>query len=207
MKQTDTYKKVLDYLYIFQKTRGYSPSIKEIKEAVGLKSLRGVSLQLDKLQKLNLIERTKGTRRAIKILYRPIKKGFEETVKIPLVGKVRAGSPILAQENIEEYKEIPRHLLHGRQKAFLLRVEGDSMNKAGFLSGDLAIVLQQNYADNGDIVVAFIPEDQTATLKRFKKMSDYILLLPESDNPSNKAIIEKSVSIQGKVLDKLPENL
>lgn len=195
------------FIYNYQKLKGYSPSLKEIQESIHLKSLRGASLQLDKLEKLNYIQRKKGSRRAIEVLIEPEQKNSLDLVDVPLVGEIRAGTPLLAQENIEEYKKIPKYLLHGRSNTFLLKVKGDSMNKAGIKSGDIVIIGQQNSADNGDIVVAFLPEEETATLKRFKRMQEYILLLPESYNPEYKPIIETNILIQGKVIEKLPENL
>ncbi|MBI2195468.1 MAG: repressor LexA [Candidatus Levybacteria bacterium] len=199
--------KVWRYIYNYQQLRGYSPSLDEIRQSIHLKSLRGTSLQLDKLEKLGYIQRKKGYRRAIEVLIKPEIEKSQDMVTIPLVGEIKAGTPALAQENIEEYKKIPNYLLHGRSKVYLLKVKGDSMTKAGYNSGDIVIVAQQQTADNGDIVVAFIPDEESATLKRFKKMQDYILLLPESYNPIYKPIIERDVVIQGKVIEKLPENL
>lgn len=195
------------YIYNYQKLKGYSPSLEEIKQAIHLKSLRGTTLQLDKLERLGYIQRKKGSRRAIEILIEPEQRQSQDLVEIPLVGEIKAGTPLLAEENIEEYKKIPKYLLHGRAGAFLLKVKGDSMTKAGIKSGDIVIIGQQNSAENGDIVIAFLPEEETATLKRFKKMQEYIILLPESYSPEYKPIIERDVLIQGKVIEKLPENL
>lgn len=200
-------KNILSFVINYQERNGYSPSLPEIMHAVKLKSFRGVSIHLDKLQKLGYIQRDKNTRRAIKVLLKPQEAQISKKIKIPLVGEIKAGIPSLAQENIEEYKEVPIKLLHGRTDAFLLRVRGDSMVKAGFKPGDIVIVIPQYAAMNGDIVVAFNPEEETATLKRFKKMEDYIVLLPESDNPIYKPIIGRQFAIQGKVIDKLPTNL
>jgi len=200
-------KNTWEYIYNYQTHKGYSPSLDEIRQAVQLKSLRGTSLQLDKLEKLGYIQRKKNSRRAIEILIEPEKQKSQDLIEIPLVGEIKAGTPLLAQENIEEYKKIPKYLLHGRSNAFLLRVKGDSMTKAGIKPGDIVIIGQQNSAENGDIVAAFFPGEETATLKRFKKMQEYILLLPESYNPENKPIIETDVLIQGKLIEKLPEDL
>lgn len=196
--------KAWKFIFRYQNLKGYSPSLPEIQEELQLKSLRGTSLQLDKLEKLGYIERKKGARRAIKLLIVPEEK-TEELVDVPLVGEIRAGIPVLAQENIEGYKKIPKTLLHGRSGVFLLKVKGDSMNKRGIKNGDLVIIGQQNYADNGDVVVAFIPDEETATLKRFRKMQGYVMLLPESYNQKYKPIIERDLLIEGKVLDKLPQ--
>jgi repressor LexA len=195
------------FIYNYQKLKGYSPTLKEIKESINLKSLRGASLQLDKLEKLGYIQRKKNSRRAIEVLIEPVQKKTQDLVDIPLVGEIRAGAPLLAQENIEEYKKIPKYLLHGRNNTFLLRVKGDSMTKAGINSGDIVIIGQQNAAENGDIVAAFLPDEETATLKRFKKMQEYIVLLPESYNSEYKPIIGTNIMIQGKVIEKLPKDL
>lgn len=199
---SDRTKQVLEYIIDHQKQNGYSPSIPEIMSAVGLKSFRGVTIQLDKLQALGYIQRDKKTRRAIKILNSPENLNSRESIKIPLVGEIKAGYNALAQENIEGYYSIPLTLLHGRRDAFLLRVQGQSMLKAGFKPGDLVIVVPQANPLNGDIVVAFDPDDDTATLKRFKKMDDYVLLLPESDSPKYQPKVGREFVIQGKVINK-----
>lgn len=200
---SDNAKKVFIFVSKFQLKNGYSPSIPEIMEATQIKSIRGVSIQLDKLQKLGYIHRDKQARRAIKILVPPLPD--EDRISLPLVGEVKAGIPTLAQENIEEYREVAKSDLHGRSDAFLLRVNGDSMSKTGLNTGDIVIVIPQPVPNNGDIVVAFNPNEETATLKRFKKMDDYIVLLPESHNPEYKPIIAREVMIQGKVIGKLSE--
>lgn len=195
-------KRVFLFVSRFQTENGYSPSIPEIMKATQLKSFRGVSIQLEKLQNLGYIHRNKQARRAIKILLPPLPN--EATIKLPIVGEIRAGQPTLAEENIEGYREVSKSSLHGRSDAFLLRVRGDSMSKANLNTGDIVIVVPQPVPDNGDIVVAFNPNEETATLKRFKKMNEYAILLPESHNPDYKPIIAKEIMIQGKVLGKLP---
>jgi len=197
-------KKVLFFISEFQSENGYSPSIPEIMGGTGIKSNRGVSLQLEKLQSLGYIHRDKQARRAIKVLANPITQGTEKT-KIPLIGEIRAGEPNFAEEHIEDYYEVSATEVHGRNDAFLLKVRGDSMTKAGFNEGDLVIVVPEEVPQNGDIVVAFMPDDDVATLKRYKKMDSYIVLLPESYDPEYKPIIEKNVKIQGKVLGKFTE--
>lgn len=200
-------KEAWEFIYNYQNLKGYSPTLKEIKESINLKSLRGASIQLEKLEKLGYIQRKKNSRRAIEILIEPQKQKSQDLVDVPLVGEIRAGVPLLAQENIEEYKKVPKYLLHGRSNSFLLRVKGDSMTKAGINTGDIVIIGQQNAAENGDIVAAFLPDEETATLKRFKKMQEYVVLLPESYNSEYKPIIEANVLIQGKVIEKLPKDL
>ncbi len=154
---------VWKYIYHYQKLKGYSPSLDEIRQSVNLRSLRGTSLQLDQLEELGFIQRKKGSRRAIEVLIEPEQKKSQELIDVPLVGQIKAGIPALGEENIEEYKKVPKFLLHGRKNVFLLKVKGDSMTKAGIQSGDIVIVGQQNSANNGDIVVAFLPDEETAT--------------------------------------------
>lgn len=195
-------KKVLNFVSKFQSENGYSPSIPEIIAGTGIKSNRGVSIQLEKLQSLGYIKRDKQARRAIKILSNPF-TNVTETIKIPLVGTIHAGSPSLAEQNIERYVDVSITDVHGRSDAFLLEVKGDSMTRAGYNHGDLAIVVPESMPNNGDIVVAFFENEETATLKRFKKMDNYVVLMPESYNSEHKPIITQEVSIQGKVLGKL----
>ena len=201
---TENSQKVLAFVSKFQSENGFSPSIPEIMGGTGIKSNRGVSIQLDKLQNLGFIYRDKNSRRAIKILSNPLTL-VTETVRIPLVGEIRAGQPNYAQEQIEEYRDVPITEVHGRTDAFLLRVIGDSMNMAGFNENDLAIVVPDPMPNNGDVVVAFFPNEETATLKRFKRIDNYVVLMPESYNPKYEPIITQEVSIQGKVLGKLTD--
>lgn len=204
---TDKALQVLNFIESFQDQNGYSPSIPEIRIGAKINSIRGVTLQLEKLQRFGYIQREKNSRRAIRILNKAEQIDSTEIVKIPLVGEIKAGSNALAEENIEGYYDVPLNLLHGRRDAFLLRVRGESMLKAGFNPGDVVIVAPQPNPLNGDIVVAFDPSEETATLKRFKKMDNYILLLPESDKPEYQPIIGRQFVIQGKVIDKfIPTN-
>lgn len=122
----------------------------------------------------------------------------EEKVKLPLVGEIKAGMPALAQENIEEYLEVPISKADGRRDAFLLRVKGDSMIGKGISPGNIAIIVPTNVADDGDVVVAFEPGDETATLKTFKKLENFIALLPA--NPKYKPILSRDVVIQGRLI-------
>lgn len=205
---TDKARIVLDFISSFQTQNGYSPSIPEIKEGSKINSIRGITLQLDKLQNLGYIQREKNSRRAIKILNKPEQIDSTETVKIPLVGEIKAGYNALAEENIEKYYDISLNLLHGRRDAFLLKVRGKSMLKAGFNPGDIVIVVPQPNPLNGDIVVALDPDGDTATLKRFKRLEDYILLLPESDDPQYQPKVGREFVIQGKVINKfIPSRL
>lgn len=199
-------RKVLETIIQFQDENGYSPSIQNLKDVLGNKSTRGIVLQLDKLQELGYIQRERNSRRAIKILIKPGKIEKNKMIKVPIVGEIRAGYNALVEQNIESYKKIPLLLANGRRDAFILRVKGTSMLKAGINPGDLAIIAPQNNANNGDIVVAFDPDDETATLKRFKRLQNYVMLLPESDDPSYQPKIGKQFLIQGKFIDILRED-
>lgn len=199
---TDKAFQVLNYIIIYQEQNGYSPSIPEIAAGAKINSMRGATLQLDKLQKFGYILRKKNERRAIKIINKPAQINSTESIKIPLIGEIKAGYNALAEQNIEAYFDVPLNLLHGRKDAFLLKVKGNSMLKAGFNPGDIVIVAPQPTPLNGDIVVAFDSDDETATLKRFKKMENYVLLLPESDDPAYEPKIGREFVIQGKVIDK-----
>lgn len=194
-------KKILVTIAQFQDENGYSPSIQELKNILKNKSTRGIVLQLEKLQKLGYIKRDKNSRRAIKILIKPAKIEKTKMIRVPIVGEIRAGYNALAEQNIEGYEEISLLLANGRRDAFILRVKGTSMLNAGINPGDLAIITPQNNANNGDIVVAFDPDEETATLKRFKRLQDYVMLLPESDDPSYEPKIGKQFVIQGKFID------
>lgn len=196
-------KKVLETIIQFQDENGYSPSIQNLKDILGNKSTRGIVLQLDKLQKIGYIQREKNSRRAIKILIKPTKINKEVAINAPIIGEIRAGYNALAKQNIEGYKNVPLTLARGRRDIFILRVKGTSMLKAGINPGDLAIIAPQNSANNGDIVVAFDPDDGTATLKRFKRLQDYVMLLPETDDPVYEPKIGKQFVIQGKFIDLL----
>lgn len=203
---TSKTEKVLQTIIQFQNINGYSPSITELKVIIGNKSTRGIVLQLDKLQKLGYIQREKNSRRAIKILRKPMKINKETMINVPVIGEIRAGYGALAEQTIEGYKKIPLLLAKGRRDVFILRVKGTSMLRVGINPGDLAIIAPQNSANNGDIVVAFDPNDETTTLKRFKRLQDYVMLLPETDDPAYEPKIGKQFVIQGKFIDLLRKN-
>jgi len=176
--------------------KGYPPSVREIGKAVGLKSTSTVHGHLSRLEKKGYIRRDPTKPRAIEVLNNDI-KDLSDVIKLPVIGKVTAGTPILAVENIDEYYSIPRDLVVGYEgESFILKVRGESMINAGILDGDYIIVRKQSYADNGDIIVALIEDE--ATVKRFFKESDYIRLQPE--NPSMDPIIVDNVVVLGKVV-------
>ncbi|QUG41355.1 transcriptional repressor LexA [Psychrobacillus sp. INOP01] len=178
--------------------KGYPPSVREIGEAVGLASSSTVHGHLARLESKGLIRRDPTKPRAIEIL-----DGLgsiaekQNVVHVPLVGKVTAGMPITAIENIEEFFPLPETFGTADDNLFMLEIMGNSMIEAGILNGDYVVVKQQQSANNGDIVVAMTEEDE-ATVKRFFKEKSYFRLQPE--NSSMEPIIVNSVSILGKVV-------
>ncbi len=189
---------ILDFIKNEVKDKGYPPSVREIGEAVGLASSSTVHGHLERLEKKGLIRRDPTKPRAIEIL------GDEDSsanfaisvARVPLIGKVTAGVPITATENIEDYFPLPSHYV-GDYNVFMLSVVGDSMIEAGIHNGDYVIVRQQQTANNGDIVVA-MTEDDEATVKRFFKEKDHIRLQPE--NSSLQPILLQQVTILGRVI-------
>ncbi|MGI6726123.1 MAG: transcriptional repressor LexA [Christensenellales bacterium] len=177
------------------KENGFPPSVREICEAVGLKSTSTVHGHLKRLEKQGLLKRDSMKPRAIAIT-RKIQDENKNLVRaVPLLGPVAAGSPILAEESIREYLSIPEFMLKDGPH-FALLVRGDSMIQAGILDGDYLLVKQQNQAHNGDIVVAMIAGD--ATVKRFFKEKNGFRLQPEND--AMQPIFTKEVDILGKVV-------
>ncbi|MCD8502830.1 MAG: transcriptional repressor LexA [Bacillaceae bacterium] len=192
---------ILDYIKTEVRKKGYPPSVREIGEAVGLASSSTVHGHLSRLEKKGLIRRDPTKPRAIEILEELNEYGANpalqtETTYAPIIGKVTAGEPITALENIEDYLPLPNKLV-GADQSFVLEIQGDSMIEAGIFDKDLVIVRQQQTANNGDIVVA-MTEDDEATVKRFYKEKNYIRLQPE--NSSMEPIILTNCSILGKVI-------
>jgi repressor LexA len=173
--------------------KGYPPSVREIGDAVGLASSSTVHAHLETLEREGFIRRDPTKPRAIELLDSAVPN--RKVVHVPVVGRVTAGQPILAVENIEDYFPISRELL-AEDEAFMLRVTGDSMIGAGILDGDFVFVRQQSHASNGEIVVALI--DDEATVKRFFRENDHFRLQPE--NPVYEPIRVADVSILGKVI-------
>lgn len=188
-------KKILDFLKQEIRTKGYPPSVREICDAVGLKSTSTVHGYLERLEKKGLIRRDPTKPRAIEILDDMTYLSKKELVNVPIVGRVTAGQPILAVENIEDTFPIPTEYLHNSD-VFMLSVRGESMIEAGILDGDYVLVQKQSTANNGDKVVALIEDE--ATVKTFYKERDHIRLQPE--NPLMDPIIVRDVIILGKVI-------
>lgn len=179
--------------------RGYPPSVREIGEALGLRSSSTVHAHISRLVEKGYLRRDPTKPRALEIVHPDFLPGVSaanrELVELPVVGQVTAGAPILAVENIEDVISFPRSLVGGEQ-CFLLRVKGDSMIEAGILDGDYVIVRKQDTASNGDIVVALI--DDEATVKRFFRENNRIRLQPE--NRHLEPIYTRDVTIVGKVI-------
>ncbi len=186
---------ILEYIKETILKKGYPPSVREICEAVQLKSTSSVHSHLETLEENGYIRRDPTKPRTIEILDDSFNLTRREMVNVPMLGSVAAGQPILAQENIENYFPIPAELLPNQQ-TFMLRVKGDSMINAGIFNGDQIIVAQQETAENGDIVVALL--DDSATVKRFFREEGHIRLQPEND--AMEPILAESVQVLGKVI-------
>ena len=176
------------------RSKGYHPSVREIGEAVGLRSSSTVHAHLEKLEKKGYIRRDPTKPRAIEVLEESIQDAY--MISLPILGRVTAGQPILAQQNIEDFIDVPAQFVKPGASQFVLRVKGDSMINAGILDGDLVLVRQQNQAENGEIVVALLEDE--ATVKRFFREDDTIRLQPE--NPAYAPIESPDVVVLGKVM-------
>lgn len=187
-------REILDCIKTSIHEQGYPPSVREIGNAVGLRSSSTVHGYLSTLEEKGYIRRNPSTPRAIEITdgSNAVEK---EMVNVPLVGRITAGTPILAQEVVEDVFPLPLDLIQS-EDTFMLNVTGDSMINAGILDGDKLIVRQQSYANNGDIVVALLEEE--ATVKTFYKEAQHIRLQPENDYME--PIISDNVVILGKVI-------
>lgn len=197
----DTQTKILSYIQEVIETRGYPPSVREIGEAVGLRSTSTVHGHLTRLEKKGLLHRDAMKPRAIGLSHPPAYAGPMEDIRIcsvPVVGRVAAGQPILAEEQIDEQMILPADLI-GEGEHFILRVRGDSMIQAGIFHDDYIVVRKQPDAHNGEIVVALVEDD--ATVKRFYKENGHFRLQPEND--AMEPIIVPSVQILGKVVSLL----
>ncbi|MBR2076315.1 MAG: transcriptional repressor LexA [Exiguobacterium sp.] len=197
-KMSARQQQILDFIKDEVRAKGYPPSVREIREAVGLASSSTVHGHLDRLEKRGLIRRDKTKPRAIEILTEdmPTVEEQESVMYVPVIGKVTAGTPITAIENVEEHFPLPAHIV-GSDNVYMLTVSGDSMINAGILDGDRVLVRQQSTADNGEIVVAMTEEGE-ATVKRIYKEASKVRLQPENDELE--AMYFDNVSILGKVI-------
>ncbi len=194
-KITDKQREILEYIKAEILNRGYPPAVREICEAVKLKSTSSVHAHLETLEKNGYIRRDPTKPRAIEIVDENFNLTRREMVNVPIVGKVAAGEPILAVENIENYFPIPAEFMPN-EPTFILQVQGESMINAGILNGDYVLVQQQSTANDGDMVVALV--DDSATVKTFYKENGYYRLQPENDFMD--PIIVSEVMIMGKVI-------
>ncbi len=186
---------ILDFIKSEILNRGYPPAVREICEAVHLKSTSSVHSHLETLEKNGYIRRDPTKPRAIEVVDDQFNLTRRETVNVPLVGTVAAGQPILAQQNIETYFPVPAEYMPKAQ-SFMLRVKGDSMINIGINSGDLVLVEQDKNARNGDVVVALIGD--SATVKTFYRENSHIRLQPENDT-MDPIILDKNFEVLGKV--------
>jgi repressor LexA len=182
---TERQRQILDFLASYLDAHGYPPTVREIGEAVGLASPSTVHAHLANLERAGLIKRDPTKPRALELADRSRSQPAEDVHRLPLVGEIAAGGPLLADENIEEHLAVPDTLARGDGEEFLLRVKGDSMVNAGILDGDIVVVHRQADARNGEIVVALAGQDEganEATVKRFYREGGRVRLQPENDS-------------------------
>lgn len=194
MELRDKQREIYDFLKVYTENKGYPPSVREICEAVNLRSTSTVHGHLKRLEKKGLIKRDPTKPRALEIIEMSTSK--KEMLNIPIIGKVTAGEPILATENIEDTFPLPIDYISHNEELFMLKVSGNSMINVGINDGDYAIIEKAQTAKNGDIVVALIENE--ATIKTFYKEKDHIRLQPENDSLS--PIIVENCIILGKLV-------
>lgn len=190
---------ILNFIKHYQAQKNYPPSVREIGEAVGLSSTSTTHGHLSRMEKKGYIRRDPTKPRTIEIVdgtdINP--KMRNDVAYAPHIGKVTAGLPITALENIDEYIPIPSYLMNAGTNTFALTIEGNSMIEAGIHDGDVVIVKQQNIANNGDIIVA-LTDDGEATVKRFFKEKDHIRLQPENSNMD--PLLYDNITVLGKLV-------
>jgi repressor LexA len=195
---TKRQQEIFDFIKKYSARYGYPPTVRDIGKAVGLASSSTVHAHLANLEKVGLLRRDPSKPRAIELLDRAVdaaKSVVTGNTGLPLVGQVAAGEPILAEQNIEDYVQVPG-IAGGDQGQFVLAVRGDSMIDAGILDGDFVVVRNQDTAEDGEIVVALVGEE--ATVKRFFREADHVRLQPE--NPTMEPIRTRDVNIVGRVV-------
>lgn len=194
-KMSPKQQEILDYIKSQILERGFPPTVRDICEAVHLRSTSSVHSHLETLEKKGYIKRDPTKPRAIEIMDDSFNFLRREMVNVPIVGKVAAGEPLLAQQNIEDYFPIPVEYMSNKQ-TFMLKVKGESMINAGIFDGDMVLVEQRQTADNGEIIVALIEDG--ATVKTFYKEEGVVRLQPENDTMD--PIIVEDVQVLGKVI-------
>lgn len=195
---TKRQQEIVDYIKKYSAKYGYPPTVRDIGKAIGLTSSSTVHAHLSNLEKVGLLRRDPTKPRAIELLVDKAKRAAPiiGSGGLPLVGRVAAGEPVLAEENIEEYVDIPE-LAGGDEGEFILTITGDSMINAGIHDGDHVVVRTQDTASDGEIVVALVG-DSEATVKRFFREADHVRLQPENDDLE--PITSKEVTVLGKVV-------
>jgi repressor LexA len=186
---------IYDFIGSYLAKHGYPPTVREIGKAVGLHSSSTVHAHLAKLESLGVLKRDPTKPRAIEVLMQKAKRAVKP-IGLPVLGSVAAGAPTLAEENVEEYLEVP-NVIGGEDGDFILKVRGESMIDAGILEDDFVVVRRSETARDGEIVVALVGEDE-ATVKRYFREKDHIRLQPE--NQTMEPIVATDVSIVGKVV-------
>jgi repressor LexA len=197
MDLTKRQQEIFDFIKRYSAKYGYPPTVRDIGKAVGLASSSTVHAHLANLEKAGLLRRDPSKPRALELLDKAADavKSVVSTSGLPLVGAVAAGQPILAEENIEDYVQVPE-VAGGDEGEFVLRVRGDSMKNAGILPGDFVVVRRQETATDGEIVVALVGEE--ATVKRFFREPDHVRLQPE--NETMEPIRSREVRLLGRVV-------
>ena len=196
LKMTNRQQEIFQFIKRYASKYGYPPTVREIGKAVGLASSSTVHAHLANLEKYGVLRRDPTKPRAIELLFDKAKKAVSsDEGALPLVGRVAAGSPVLAEENIEDYVQVPA-VAGGDEGEYVLQVSGESMRDAGILAGDYVVVRPQYSAGDGDIVVALLGDE--ATVKRFFRESDHVRLQPE--NPAMEPIRSRDVQVLGRVV-------
>jgi repressor LexA len=194
LKLTKRQQEIFDFIKRYSARHGYPPTVRDIGRAIGLTSSSTVHAHLANLEKIGLLRRDPTKPRAIELLVDKARRAVAPS-GLPVVGQVAAGQPILAEENVEDYVDLPP-IAGGDAGEYILRVSGDSMKDAGILGGDYVVVRPQETASDGDIVVALVGEE--ATVKRYFREADHVRLQPEND--SMEPIRTREVRVLGTVV-------
>ncbi len=195
LKLTKRQAEIFDFIKRYSAKHGYPPTVRDIGGAIGLTSSSTVHAHLANLEKVGILRRDPTKPRAIELLVDRARHAVAPEARIPVVGRVAAGQPVLADQNVEDYVQVP-DIAGGEEGEFVLRVAGESMRDAGILEGDHVIVRRQETARDGEIVVALIGEE--ATVKRFFREEDHVRLQPE--NSEMEPILTRDVKILGRVV-------
>jgi len=190
-------RQILDFINQYVERFNYSPTLGEIKEALGVSSLSTICEHLDALERKKVIRRFKGAVRGIEVLGEKIGGGLDKGIEVPVFGFIAAGEPIEPHTDPNATAMVPQQMLSGKKRSFVLQVKGDSMIEEGILNNDYIVIEEQDYANNGDIVVAIL-KNGFATLKKFYREKSRVRLEPA--NSKMKPIFVKNLTIQGKAV-------